>query len=540
MRVTYGQGNQAEPGGQDGATQAEPGGQDGQARPGRTPRWRDRPSIRTLAQEARRVWVDSDRRDNEASRLPDDEEVHLGGLVLVEVYPPSTSFALYRALEDLAATPDEKEKWTTRLGEGRSAAGTYGWQDLGVIRRSDRPGLFDVHIDRELPHGIDEVRPRLYFPTPSLTLTVATFTLTDQAGDLSELLRSDYQGEIHIDILALGRFGSARSHIPWSRPARHDESGTLGTATDQRRLACEARIKTHEAACWTWMASKFPGRFSTWKLADRPAVRLLLTKNAVPFEDSAKWLVPAGMAFGPDVWRPAGLAFGPDIWLPPDPHGWSLQLANWPRDRRFTATAARSLETAEARQQGGADPLRYLPYQFAGSHSPLVARWAMTCLVSVYADKVAQLRDDAGRLRPGSRPVRQGRDLDDYLIRDGLDASTVVSDLGAFTKDLADFRTGVPEYTGYLVPAAAQARNPPRELVPWLRELLRDQVERLARDTAATTSNVRASAELRQAVANTKLQRVMVCLTIAATAIAVIGVVVAIISLVVALHALRH
>jgi hypothetical protein len=73
-----------------------------------------------------------------------------------------------------------------------------------------------------------------------------------------------------------------------------------------------------------------------------------------------------------------------------------------------------------------------------------------------------------------------------------------------------------------------------------LRELLRDQVERLARDTAATTSNVRASAELRQAVANTKLQRVMICLTIAATAIAVIGVVVAIISLVVALHALRH
>jgi hypothetical protein len=542
LRVTYGQGTQAEPGGQDGTTQAEPGEQDGQACPGRKPRWRDRPSIRALAQEARRVWVDSDRRDNEASRLPDGEEVHLGGLVLVEVYPPSTTSALYRALEDLAATPDEKEKWTTRLGEGRSAAGTYGWQDLGTIRRSDRPGLFDVHIDRELPHGIDEVRPRLYFPTPSLTLMVATFTLTDQAGDLSELLRSDYQGEIHIDIRALGRFGSARSHIPWSRLARHDESGTLGTATDQRRLACEARIKTHEAACWTWMASKFPGRFSTWKLADRPAVRLLLTKNAAPFEDSAKWLVPAGMAFGPDVWRPAGMAFGPDTWLPPDPHGWFLQLANWPRDRRFTATAARSLGTAEARQQGGADPLRYLPYQFAGSHSSLVARWAMTCLVPVYADKLAQLRDDAGRRRPGSRPVRQGRDLDDYLIRDGLDASTVVSDLGAFTKDLADFRTGVPEYTEYLdpFPAAAQARDPPRELVPWLRELLRDQVERLARDTAATTSNVRASAELRQAVANTKLQRVMICLTIAAAAIAVIGVVVAIISLVVALHAVRH
>jgi hypothetical protein len=166
----------------------------------------------------------------------------------------------------------------------------------------------------------------------------------------------------------------------------------------------------------------------------------------------------------------------------------------------------------------------------------------MTCLLSVYADKLAQLRDDAGRHRPGSRPVRQGRDLDDYLIRDGLDASTVASDLGDFTKDLAEFRTGVPEYTEYLdsLPARVRAKNQPRELVPWLREVLQDQVERLARDTAATTGNVGASAELRQAVANTKLQRVMICLTVLAVAIAVIGVVVAVISLYVASHAAGH
>ena len=62
-------------------------------------------------------------------------------------------------------------------------------------------------------------------------------------------------------------------------------------------------------------------------------------------------------------------------------------------------------------------------------------------------------------------------------------------------------------------------------------------MERLARDTAATAGNVRASAELRQAVANTKLQRVMICLTVLAVAIAVIGVVVAVISLYVASHA---
>jgi hypothetical protein len=120
--------------------------------------------------------------------------------------------------------------------------------------------------------------------------------------------------------------------------------------------------------------------------------------------------------------------------------------------------------------------------------------------------------------------------------------AAVPAPLPKSTAHLADFRTGVPEYTEYLdpFPAAARARNPPRELVPCLREKLRDQVEPLARDTAAATGNVRASAELRQAVANTRLQRVTICLTIAAAAIAVVGVIVATISLVVALHAVRH
>ena len=510
-------------------TEAAPGEEDGQERPGRKRRWWDRPSIRALELEARSASAGSDRRENEASRLPDTEEVHLVGLVVAEAYPPSTLSSLRGALEGLAATRDEKEKWVGRLGEGRSAAGTYGWLDLGVIRRSDRPGLLHVHIDRELPHDVEEVWLRLYFPTPSLTLMVATFTLNDEAGDLSELLRHDYRGQIHIDIRVPGPFGNARSHIPWSRPARHSESGTVGRAVDQKRLACEARIKAEEAACWKWLASRFSGRFSAEKLADRPAVWLLLTKDASPFKDHAGWLAPAGLAFGPGVWRPA------------DPHGWFLQLADWPRDRQFTATAARRPEPAEA-GQGSHDTIRYLPQQFAGGHSSLIARWAMNCLLSVYADKLAQLRDDAGRRRPGSRPVRQGLDLDEYLIRDGLDASTVVSELEAFTKDLEDFRLAVPEYTEYLepFPDRARAMNLPRQLVPWLRERLQGQAQQLGRDTAATIGNIRASAELRQAISSTKLQRWTVGLTIFAVVIAVIGVVVAIISLVVALHAVGH
>ncbi|HEX9515305.1 MAG TPA: hypothetical protein VF940_03920 [Streptosporangiaceae bacterium] len=49
----------------------------------------------------------------------------------------------------------------------------------------------------------------------------------------------------------------------------------------------------------------------------------------------------------------------------------------------------------------------------------------------------------------------------------------------------------------------------------------------------AVTGNIRASAELRQAVANTSLQRVTIFLTF-------LAVVIAFISLILALHAVRH
>ena len=127
--------------------------------------------------------------------------------------------------------------------------------------------------------------------------------------------------------------------------------------------------------------------------------------------------------------------------------------------------------------------------------------------------------------------MRQGRDLDRYLIGDGLDASTAVSDLGVFTEDLTRFRRGVPEYTEYVegYPEPVRSRSEPSELVPSLRERLRAQAETLARDTAAATANIRASAELRQAIANTRLQRVILFLSGLAIAVAVI-------SLIVALH----
>jgi hypothetical protein len=489
-------------------------------------RWRERQSVHALRREALKdhaAWADWDRRDNGETRLPDGEEVRLAGVVLAEVFTPSTVSALRKGLEDFPGARDkDKEEWIALLTKSRSAAGAGGWASLGVVRRSGETFGFLGPIDPDLPDGIEAVWPYLFFPTPSLTVIVATFTLADQAGDLSDLLRADYHAQAtEVRVRVNGRFGRVRAHIPWARPRLHGASWSLRTAEDQKRLACESLITRREADCWTWLAGRFPGGFSAEKSSARPAVRLLLTKESVPFSDRGRWLAPAGLSFAPGIWRST------------DPAGWFLKFGDWPRDRRFTITAAARSQDA-ARDHGGGesgDTTWYLTQDFAVDQSPFVARWAMTCLLSLYTDRLAELRDRAGTRRRVSRPVRQGRDLDRYLVGDGLDASTVVSDLEGFTRHLSRFRLHVPEYSEYLdgYPGPLRSRQP-AELVPSMREQLQAQAETLGRDTAATTVNIRASAELRQSMANTRLQRVILCLT-------VLAITVAIISLVVALHA---
>ena len=54
-----------------------------------------------------------------------------------------------------------------------------------------------------------------------------------------------------------------------------------------------------EADCRTWLADRFPGTFSAEKQSDRPALRLLMTKQSVPFNDRGGWLAPVGLASGP-------------------------------------------------------------------------------------------------------------------------------------------------------------------------------------------------------------------------------------------------
>jgi len=488
------------------------------ARPKR--RWRDRRTVRNVRREAVRghaTWADRDEQDNETSRLPMDDAVHLGGLVLVEAFTPSTVSALYQALMDLPARqPSQKDEWIATLTRSRSATSGSGWGSLVTARP---PGEFvvDGFHDSTLPKGVDAVWLQLHYPTPSLTMVAATFTFDEDAGDLSPLLRTNYRTEfsdVHLRIP--GRLGRMRAKIPWARPSNYSVWKNIRGVTEQKALACELFVREREEACWRWLTARFRGRFSIERFDNRPCTRLLLTKAQRPFEGRSNSLEPVGLGSGPVVWRST------------EGSGWSFKINGWRQhERRFAAIAAarRADAASDLRQEADSATSWSLTQLFHSDQSPLVVRWTMTCLLSLYVDRLGELRDRAGVRRRMGRPVRQAREFDKYLMGDGLDASTVASDLRTFAENLQRFRWSVPEYSEDRdeYPEPIRSRAAPAELVPTLCTSLSSQAARLLGDMSTTTTNLSASAALRQAIANTRLQRAVLTATVIATLIALTG-----------------
>ena len=222
------------------------------------------------------VFKEWDCRDNDITRLPSTEAVHLGGLVLTEVYTPSTVSMLYRALDRLPMNHNRKREWLTALTNSRRG-GWGGWQDLGVVRR---PGDFIVgegYCDPRLPDGVEAVWLYLHYIAPSLAIIVATFTLTEEAGDLSALLREDYQTRL-LDISpSIGV--RIKEKLRRARPGGFKPFRQVSRVEDQKCQVCDTLIRRHEQACGQWLTDAFRGWFSTSAANSRPIMRLVFTQE---------------------------------------------------------------------------------------------------------------------------------------------------------------------------------------------------------------------------------------------------------------------
>jgi hypothetical protein len=493
--------------------------------PNRQPKpWWQRPTIRALKREAkeRDDYLDQwDDRENAATRLPAEESVHLGGLVLAEAFTPSTVSALYDAIRRWSGSNSRRrDEWIAQLDRSRSGR-SGGVIYLGVVRRPDDNifAIFDADgsEDSGLPDGVMAVWLHLSYLMPSIAVVVATFTFRDDAADVSSMLRRDYHTQFSdARFHVYGKFGRLRAQLPWSRPKSHGMSYDMSRAEDEKRRAFEEVIHKREAECSRWFLSRFPGRFSLADSAARPIARIIFTEKEIPFRGQSDWFRPIGLHWSPTIYR--------SVEIP----GWALKEGQWPYARgRFILTfAARRRDAARERNTGESGEQNWdLTRQFNLNQASLVVLYALHALLALYGERLAKLRDGARARHRPRRPVRDALTLDDYLTTDGLDAATITADVAALTKDLRRFRWGVPEYTEDQEGLPETVRHTaPSEFVPDLHALMKEQAARLATDTENTVGNIRGSAELKQAIANTRLQRTVMVVSLAALIVAVVGI----------------
>ena len=478
--------------------------------------------IRRQAEAARLFHQELDARYNRESRLPDGERVELGGLVLAEVFTPSTVGRLLETLEQRqAANPYDSGDRAAHVRRSRTSPGG-GWSNLGMVRRPGNRMVPNFGVmDPKLPKGVDAAFLSVSTVTASVAVVTATFALEPGFLDLGTHLATDRRLTVSdVKIVIPGRFGKLRSRIPWSRPKSHGTSSAMNDVWRLKEQAIEDAVRNIEDRCAEWFYDQFPGRFSKISRGRRPHVRIIFTEQGQPFE-STKSRTPFGAA---------GIGVSWQVYQGSETRnaGWRLGTGapfRSEHDPIWTFAALRS-DVAHEMTRGEPDGSNWAVVQrFHDEQGPLVALRALQVMLQTYANDLAEMRDRPDRARRFNRTVREAQTMNAYLLTTGLDVSSVTSDISTLTKNLERFRWSVPEYHEELrrSEGAGDQLDELRSLVPLMRDMIRWQAKQLSRASTDTDQNLRASAELQQAIANTRMQRIVLALTVVAVVVAVIA-----------------
>lgn len=491
--------------------------------------WWQRPTIRELLRQQLSfddMGAEFDAQENERTRLAEGESVHLAGFTLVEAFTPSTVAKLYEVLTEWEGRhlKFREGSHVAALERSRSTIGG-GWSSLGFLRPPGTsimigPGSHDP----TLPTGVDAVWLNVRYVSSSIALVAATFTITEEAGDLSQVLRTDTKRKsFNHSITVEGRFGQLRGAMWWARPRLYGWSSSSLMASQVKEKAVESRIAALEDACGAWFARAFPGKFSRLPEDQRPHTRIVLTAAEPPFDDD-----PRGAFAVARIGSSYGTYLGTDKGF----EGWHLQtrsqIMGEGRDARVWTFAARRSDVGEhGLTDSRGDTNWGVTQRFSSEHVGLVALHGLRILMDEFFIELARLRDDAGGDRRFPRPVREAKRLNQYLVTTGLDTSAFASDIAELASNLDWFRWGVPEYMEVVSEQARNHGRSARDLVPDISEGLAVGARRLGAMAAQTQDNLRASAELRQAIENTRLQRIVILVSVVTLIVATLTLMVA-------------
>jgi len=260
-----------------------------------------------------------DRKSNEASGVPEDEELRLRVVWGIELFGPTEVESLYEGLRRL--------KWTAGTGQSkedgargwvrqqREYGGAGAWYNVGLVtERGDRRRFSMIENFASMPEGVEYLQVRIFQLTPSLTSVLVGFVFNEQ-------FERSYEVELNRDRKTIRE-----------RSLRQSSISILDPENLKGRSLDKARSRTQGIAR-SWFDANLPGFFCSLPIDRMPTAELITTQaHHLLSEEEGR---PTSIHFGWrrllanasrfDVWRHADCA---GLRFMTDDRGWTKETSH--------------------------------------------------------------------------------------------------------------------------------------------------------------------------------------------------------------------
>ncbi|CAB3721740.1 hypothetical protein [Achromobacter piechaudii] len=256
-----------------------------------------------------RLFGSFDDRDNENTRVPEDEELRLRAIWAVELFGPAEIESLLISLTRLG--------WRAGFGRERGEAvewvrrqrsyGVGGWYNIGLVtRRAEQSRFVLAGNHAALPDEVDYLMVQMFHPTPSLTCVVIGFAFREDFQRIYERQLNQARKTVYERLTEPRRIAIVD---PWALKER---------AIAEARVAAQLLAKS-------WIAKNLPGFYSGISPSPMPTAELVTTVKDHLFLPRTR--TSSAQSDEAEKWRRIVLNSSPvDAWKAGDCEGFRFQI----------------------------------------------------------------------------------------------------------------------------------------------------------------------------------------------------------------------
>jgi hypothetical protein len=404
--------------------------------------------------------------DNRETRIPEGEQIRFPVIWLTELYTSTTLAGLLQGLPPLltkAHDPDSSHEDLVDWVRTSRREGGGAFSPLPEVLPRAGP-FFSYHVVDVLPSGIRAVTWGIYTLTSTVTVVTAAFHVQDE----------------HIDEL--------------QRIVNHDVSTRIIPLPDGYAIRTVGQQKQADADQWReslrsdsarWLADRLPGSFHSLIPGQLPTIELILTDKLRPWEpapmprlkndwtellDLEDWEgywqctnLPGLRLHGRKISSPGGLP------LPPQD---VLTLAALQGDLPAILTAEDDVYARAIRRGVDAEPAsaqEAAMFLLDQRVIRIASRYALSVLLRELDEQLAATRDLSERAT-SQRSPKALTQVQQALIRTGLDSQIIAADISRFANDELRWKRDVLDFTKVEYRDPAAPSTPPPTMAESMRQ----------------------------------------------------------------------